>query len=113
MVSASIDLFKILFGVIITLFFLIFNIGVNVCYFIYIVLFFFLYLILSFAVFQSVFALSLFECRLTSRRLGEVAASTAVVAGHKVSNLHFLFCGATATITPNRSLAAVYSFVKL
>jgi len=39
-----------------------------------------------------------------------VAASTAVPAGYNVSNSHCRFRGATATITSNRPLEAVFSF---
>jgi len=39
-------------------------------------------------------------------RLGEVAASTTVDAGHYRSCPHFTFSGVTAAIAPNRLLAA-------
>jgi len=43
---------------------------------------------------------------LTGWRLGEAAASTTFVAGDKHSIPHYLFCGVTAAVAPNRSLGA-------
>ena len=37
---------------------------------------------------------------------GEAAASTTFVAGDKRSISHYLFCGVTAAVAPNRSLGA-------
>ena len=60
----------------------------------------------SFILFQTLFSVRSRRLHTTSQRLGAVAASTELPAGYKLSNLHCLFRGATAAITPNRPLGA-------